>query len=150
MNNCPCEVVKTCPDLKIYQTKDGVTSPVQVTSIDVDTDGKVVAFKDTSSTTTLIDDSYKVVKNFLEVPGVGYLTEGTKVCLDTSPENLYYLGFGWHTNVSNQTIYGWYLSPIIEETKSRDSEYMTRARKPLAQDRTLYRDMIDHIWTITV
>ena len=32
----------------------------------------------------------------------------------------YELNYGWHTNVSNQTIYSWYLKPITKNCNNSD------------------------------
>lgn len=65
-------------------------------------------------------------KEVLYVPGIGNLVPGTRVIIK---EKDYLLRFGWHTNVSNQNIYSWYLESLSEDIPPR----------------TLYKEMIDEI-----
>lgn len=69
-----------------------------------------------------------IIKELLNVPGVGRLSPGTIVRYEDVD---YVLLFGWHTNLSNQTIYSWYL------TKDKECH-------------TLYQEMIDKIDLVKV
>ena len=48
-------------------------------------------------------------KYALKVPGLGNILPGSRVIWK---EEDYVLQFGWHTNVSNQEIFTWYLLPL--------------------------------------
>jgi hypothetical protein len=45
------------------------------------------------------------------VLGIGFLIPGDIVKLKLTDCKEYELNFGWHTNISGQTIYSWYLTP---------------------------------------
>lgn len=66
-------------------------------------------------------------KYVLNVPGVGNILPGSRVVWK---EQDYVLKFGWHTNVSHQELYTWYLLPL-------ESTDLT--------PKTLYRWMINEI-----
>lgn len=71
-------------------------------------------------------DLIEVCNKVLYVPGIGYLTPETRVIYK---EQDYVLLYGWHTNISNQTILSWYLMPLEE----------------CIPYKTLYKDMINDI-----
>lgn len=148
-NLAKCQIYKNCPDVKFYDTNS--LREINATSVDLDTNGKFVVVHDDDGSTYYVDSGViSVEENFLEVPGLGYLKPGTKVVLDTDKTTTYVLNFGWHTNVSNQTIYSWYLRPITEVVNRDEEEYMSKSKRVLSQDKTLYREMIDHLWRVTV
>jgi hypothetical protein len=71
---------------------------------------------------TVIDDSVESTKYYtkgeytyttecLYVLGIGFLLPGDLVKLKINERYVYELNYGWHTNISNQTIYSWYLVP---------------------------------------
>ena len=65
-------------------------------------------------------------KYILNIPGVGNVAPGTRVIWKGKD---YCLRFGWHTNISNQELYTWYLESL-EET---------------CPPKTLYKPMINEI-----
>lgn len=135
------QVFKNCPDIKVYRG----TEELNITSADLDTSGKIV-YVNTEEEQKLFADDLEVFKNFLPVPGVGYLKPGTKVEFE---KETYVLLFGWHTNISNQQIYSWFLRPITQIDEIYKGNYMSTPERVLSQDRTLYYPMIDKICKIT-
>lgn len=88
--------------------------------------------------TATMDSQYFVYTNLiLDVPGLGTAVCGDKIYLKHPRKKLeeYTLAFGWHTNVSNQKIYSWYLTPII---KDLDNHEIPKAK-------TLYYDDLCNI-----
>lgn len=140
------QIFKNKPDIKVYSKKDP-SQELSITSVNLDTEGHIVLVN-TEDGQTIYSEDAEIYQNFLEVPGVGYLRPGTKVKLQ-SDSSTYLLLFGWHTNISNQTIYSWYLRPLTEVVDKSDRDYMSHYQRPLSQDRTVYRDMIDSIWKVT-
>ena len=59
-----------------------------------------------------LKDMYTYTTECLYVLGIGFLLPGDIVKLKINDLKQYELNYGWHTNVSNQTIYSWYLKPI--------------------------------------
>lgn len=151
------QIFDKCPDVKMYLKSDAVNplgipsreKEIDLISVDVDTEGQYVVAHTDDNEQYFVEDLI-VEKNFLPVPGVGYLRPGTKVRLEGDPTE-YVLLFGWHTNISNQTIYSWYLRPIKEFIEDNsDNEYMSQPIKELSDDKTLYYEMINKIWRIGV
>lgn len=70
--------------------------------------------------------SLDIFKDYLYVPGLGNITPGSRVIYK---EKDYVLCYGWHTNISNQTICTWYLEALEEAVPPK----------------TLYKEMIDEI-----
>ena len=66
-------------------------------------------------TTTYNRGEYTYTTECLYVLGIGFLLPGDIVKLHISDVDEYELCYGWHTNISNQTIYSWYLKPIPVE-----------------------------------
>lgn len=64
---------------------------------------------------------YTVLTECLYVLGIGFLLPGDVVKLHIDAIAEYTLGFGWHTNVSGQTIYSWYLTPNKVDDLFEDS-----------------------------
>ena len=56
-------------------------------------------------------DTYTYTTECLYVLGIGFLIPGDIVKLKLTDYKEYELNFGWHTNISGQTIYSWYLIP---------------------------------------
>ena len=60
--------------------------------------------------------------------GIGFLIPGDIVKLHIDNIYSYELNYGWHTNVSGQTIYSWYLKrlpvkdPFIDDRKGFDRQ----------------------------
>lgn len=131
--------------ITVYDT-NGIR--VNVSSVDLDTDGNIV-FINTTDGNKLSADDYIIVQELLNVPGVGKLKPGTRVVLEENPYIEYVLEFGWHTNISNQTIYSWYLYPIKQEEIISDKEYMSKPEQRLSVARTVYESVVDQIIAIT-
>ena len=131
--------------ITVYDT-NGIR--VNVSSVDLDTDGNIV-FINTTDGNKLSADDYIIVQELLNVPGVGKLKPGTRVVLEENPYIEYVLEFGWHTNISNQTIYSWYLYPIRQEEIISNKEYMSKPVQRLSVARTVYESVIDQIIAIT-
>lgn len=149
MKTVRSQIFKTSPNIRVYR-KDDPQIEVNVTSVDLDTNGKIVILHDEEGNTIYSEDCL-IYQDFLDVPGVGYLKPGTMVRLDDDLTK-YVLLFGWHTNISNQTIYSWFLRPLEEYSEEDlvNENYMSHYPRDLSQDRTLYLDMIDHLWELTV
>lgn len=131
--------------ITVYDT-NGIR--VNVSSVDLDTDGNIV-FINTTDGNKLSADDYIIVQELLNVPGVGKLKPGTRVVLEENPYIEYSLEFGWHTNISNQTIYSWYLYPIRQEEIISDKEYMSKPVQRLSVAKTVYKSVVDQIIAIT-
>lgn len=131
--------------ITVYDT-NGIR--VNVSSVDLDTDGNIVFINATDGNKLSADD-YIIVQELLNVPGVGKLKPGTRVVLEENPYIEYVLEFGWHTNISNQTIYSWYLYPIKQEEIISDKEYMSKPEQRLSVARTVYESVVDQIIAIT-
>lgn len=131
--------------ITVYDT-NGIR--VNVSSVDLDTDGNIV-FINTTDGNKLSADDYIIVQELLNVPGVGKLKPGTRVVLEENPYIEYSLEFGWHTNISNQTIYSWYLYPIKQEEIISDKEYMSKPVQRLSVAKTVYESVVDQIIAIT-
>ena len=131
--------------ITVYDT-NGIR--VNVSSVDLDTDGNIV-FINTTDGNKLSADDYIIVQELLNVPGIGKLKPGTRVVLEENPYIEYVLEFGWHTNISNQTIYSWYLYPIRQEEIISDKEYMSKPVQRLSVAKTVYESVVDQIIAIT-
>lgn len=93
-----------------------------------------------SDETQILREDLIVVNNLLEVPGIGYIAPGAIIRFDDEDED-YILNFGWHTNMSNQEIYSWYLS-LIGKDEFPPYQVINRHKKC---SRTLYKEMINKI-----
>ena len=121
MKSIPSQIIKYDQDI-IFTTKDG--DLLEVASINLQ-DGII------TNVTTIYEDTYSrdalnIYTNILYVKGVGSLVPKTRVVYEKKD---YILLYGWHTNISNQTIYSWFLRPLEEA----------------GPDKTLYKEMIDKI-----
>lgn len=56
-------------------------------------------------------DTYTYTTECLYVLGIGFLIPGDVVKLHLTETKTYELNWGWHKNISGQTIYSWYLVP---------------------------------------
>lgn len=135
------QIFDDCPDIEIVSKED--KRLVEAQSVNVDAEGKIISIM---SDGNLVDVSEVIVhKNFLPVPGVGYLKPGTLVRYQ---DDMYVLDFGWHTNISNQRIYSWFLKPTKEKS-------LRNPKLPIFSEwgssfKTLYYEMIDEIDLVTV
>lgn len=85
--------------------------------VSVDEDGQFDLLTQTLDDETFLypRGNYTYTTECLYVLGIGFLLPGDIVKLSINTCREYELNYGWHTNVSNQTIYSWYLVP--HETK---------------------------------
>lgn len=84
-------------------------------------------------------DEYSYTTECLYVLGIGFLLPGDIVKLHITDTVEYELGYGWHTNVSGQTIYSWYLTRL--DTK----DYFYKDRNGIFQTTDLLEmNMGDH------
>lgn len=149
------QVVKDCPDLKFYEISTGYE--LEVSSVIVNEKGQIykVFTSDENGEIYheyLVPEEAVMISNWLPVPGLGFLRPGTYV---TYKHEKYCLMFGWHTNISNQEIYSWYLEPIEDGEgvirSDNDRNYMSTPEKPKGKIcRTLYHNMINEIEDINV
>lgn len=72
---------------------------------------------------TYLKDEYTYTTECLYVLGIGFLLPGDIVKLKVNEIDEYELNYGWHTNISNQTIYSWYLKPIHTTDLFKDDRY---------------------------
>lgn len=155
------QIFDHCPDVRMYLKSDPIDNQfhnesyiptrekeIDLVSVDVNTDGQYVIAHTDEGRQYFVEDLV-VEKHFLPVPGVGYLRPGSHIRLEKDPTE-YVLLFGWHTNISNQTIYSWYLRPIKEFDNPDENKYMSSPVKVLSEDKTLYYEMINKIWKIGV
>lgn len=120
-------ILKPEADLKFTDLQDRT---LDVTSITLENGiiTKITAVGTGGETQEYSAGSFFLIKEMLEIPGIGRLSPGTIVRYKGKD---YLLLFGWHTNPSNQTIYSWYL------TKNNECH-------------TLYQEMIDLIDLVKV
>ena len=85
--------------------------------VSVDEDGQFDSLTTEIDGETIIytKDNYSYVTECLYVLGIGFLLPGDIVKLKIDELKEYELNFGWHTNISGQTIYSWYLVALPEE-----------------------------------
>lgn len=75
-------------------------------------------------TVIYLNGQYTYTTECLYVLGIGFLLPGDIVRLKIDDCRKFELNFGWHTNVSNQTIYSWYLKPIKLNDHYNDSIFI--------------------------
>lgn len=82
-------------------------------SVTLDDNGQFDVLTQTidNETTTYTKEEYTYTTECIYVLGIGFLIPGDIVKLKINYCKEYELNYGWHTNVSNQTIYSWYLVP---------------------------------------
>lgn len=106
MKEIPSSIYGESPGM-IFTDQDGARQLVQTINLDPDTQ-EIIGLTDFADNPLDIDDiTYN--KYVLFVPGIGNILPGSRVIWK---EKDYVLQFGWHTNISNQTIYTWYLEPL--------------------------------------
>lgn len=113
--------------------------PIKVTNIELDDLGTISKITGTvHGITAIMDSSQFIYTNLiLEVPGLGTAVCGDTIWLKRPRKNTeeYILEFGWHTNISNQKIYSWYL---VSALKDLDNHELPKAK-------TLYYDDLCNI-----
>ena len=107
----------------LVETLDG--NVIDVFSATCNENHKVVSVVDYDGKIYL-EDEIKVYNKAILIPGIGYLPPGTRVIYKDKD---YCLCYGWHTNISNQTILSWYLEPL-------------EVTEPM---KTLYKEMVNDI-----
>lgn len=103
-----------------------ITGSIQVSFTDngqfdtllVQNDGQEVSYN---------KDEYTYTTECLYVLGIGFLIPGDIVKLKITDTKTYELNWGWHTNVSGQQIYSWYLVP------QQEPDYFYDTRKGFMQ-----------------
>ena len=124
----PIPILKPKADLKFIDL-GGKTLPVRTIEMNEDSQiEELILSVPVEDKDIYHKGEFLMIKELLEVPGIGRLSPGTIVRYEN---NNYVLLFGWHTNPSNQTIYSWYLT-----------------RNKVCH--TLYREMIDKINLVRV
>lgn len=97
--------------------------------------------------------TYTYTTECLYVLGIGFLIPGDIVKLHIDSIYTYELNYGWHTNVSDQTIYSWFLKrlpvrdPFIDERKGFD-----RRSEPNIKENgilTFYKEYLDTIEVVS-
>lgn len=88
----------------------------------------------------------------LYVLGIGFLLPGDIVKLKIDADKKYELNFGWHTNISGQSIYSWYLVPVKQEDYFYEQRNGIFNSTDLAEMNiesngilTLYKELLDTI-----
>jgi hypothetical protein len=93
---------------------DGELIRGESTSVTIDDNGQfnVLTVVDSEQVShTYTKENYTYTTECLYVLGIGFLIPGDIVKLKINECVEYELNYGWHTNISNQTIYSWYLVP---------------------------------------
>lgn len=74
---------------------------------------------------TLTNTEYTFTRETVFVLGIGYLIPGDIVKLHLLDDKTFEVGYGWHTNVSNQTLHTWYLKPVDYNIFTKEVAYKT-------------------------
>ena len=101
-------------------------------SVNIDDNGQfdslTVIDDSVESTKYYTKDEYTYTTECLYVLGIGFLLPGDLVKLKINERYVYELNYGWHTNISNQTIYSWYLVP------QKVDDYYSDSRKGIFRE----------------
>ena len=114
-----------------------------VISVNIGTDGKfgnITAVNDTGEEISYAPTEYTFTRESIFVLGVGYLIPGDIVKLNLFDKRSYEVRYGWHTNVSNQTIHSWYLVPVNVDEVTKEVSYLT-----CSKILTMYKEYLDTI-----
>ena len=114
-----------------------------VYNVSMDPDGQFGTVYSTDvlgNTVTYERGSYTYTRESVFVLGIGYLVPGDIVRLSLRDNICYEVGYGWHTNVSNQTLHSWYLTPVDIDVATHEISYKTES-----YIRTLYKEYLDTI-----
>lgn len=152
MNLTPvaCPISSDKPDIKFYDQSSMKEIPIEIVKLENGHISNIFTKKGEGTYEEVPLKDVFIYQNFLEVPGVGFLYPGTKVCLDDDKyDRTYVLLQDWHTNASNQRIFGWFLRPTDLVIKEDPSNYMSQLPPDFLTDRTLYEWMINHLCRIT-
>lgn len=142
------------PYFSFYKVEDDslITGDISV-SLDDNGQFDTITVTENGETTTYTRDQYTYTQECLYVLGIGFLLPGDIVKLKIDDIKEYRLGYGWHTNISSQTIYSWYLERVddpedyfYEERngifQSADLLEMNMENKEIL---TFYREFLDTI-----
>lgn len=125
-----------------YDTSGNYLS--NVATVQVDEDGQFGTLTITDSSTgdviELSRDEYDFTRESVFVLGVGYLIPGDIIKLHLLDKRSYEVRYGWHTNISNQTIHSWYLVPVNYDAVNKEVAYLTDSKIL-----TLYKEYLDTI-----
>lgn len=125
-----------------YDTSGNYLS--NVATVQVDEDGQFGTLTITDSSTgdviELGRDEYDFTRESVFVLGVGYLIPGDIIKLHLLDKRSYEVRYGWHTNISNQTIHSWYLVPVNYDAVNKEVAYLTDSKIL-----TLYKEYLDTI-----
>ncbi len=125
-----------------YDTSGNYLS--NVATVQVDEDGQFGTLTITDSSTgdviELNRDEYDFTRESVFVLGVGYLIPGDIIKLHLLDKRSYEVRYGWHTNISNQTIHSWYLVPVNYDAVNKEVAYLTDSKIL-----TLYKEYLDTI-----
>lgn len=110
--------------------------------IEVEVPPEIEGDEPTTEIRTLSNTEYDFTRETVFVLGVGYLIPGDIVKLHLLGHRTFEVRYGWHTNVSNQTIHSWYLVPIDYNSFTQEVVYKTDSKIL-----TLYKE---HLETIEV
>lgn len=114
-----------------------------VATVDIQVDGQFGTLTLTDSEgeiITLDRTEYDFTREAVFVLGVGYLIPGDLVKLHLLDKRTYEIRYGWHTNVSNQTIHSWYLVPVDYNMVTKEVVYRTDS-----DILTLYKEYLETI-----
>lgn len=95
---------------------------------------------DSDEPITYTPDEYDFTRETVFVLGVGFLVPGDIVKLHLLDCRSYEVQYGWHTNVSNQTIHSWYLVPVDYDYVTKEVAYRTDS-----DILTLYKEYLETI-----
>ena len=118
-------IYESCPDILVLER--ATKNEIPVLSIEM-IDGEITEVV-AATGVHYTPEEIEIIRQYLQVPGIGNIISGTRVIYHDKD---YVLLFGWHTNISNQTIYSWYLEALEEDVPPK----------------TLYQEMIDEIDTL--
>lgn len=125
-----------------YDTSGNYLS--NVATVQVDEDGQFGTLTITDSSTgdviELSRDEYDFTRESVFVLGVGYLIPGDIIKLHLLDKRSYEVRYGWHTNISNQTMHSWYLVPVNYDAVNKEVAYLTDSKIL-----TLYKEYLDTI-----
>jgi hypothetical protein len=125
-----------------FYTNDGEYIP-NVISVNIGKDGKfgnITAINDIGEEIIYPYTDYTFTRETIFVLGVGYLIPGDIVKLTLLDKCYYEVGYGWHTNVSHQTIHSWYLKPVNYNEITKEVAYKT-----CSNILTLYKEYLNTI-----
>lgn len=115
-----------------------------VATVDIQADGQfgdLTLYGETPEDVIVLHNSeYDFTRESVFVLGVGYLIPGDIVKLHLLDKYSYEIRYGWHTNVSNQTIHSWYLVPVDYNMVTKEIAYRTDSNIL-----TLYKEYLETI-----